>query len=264
MRKQEIEDEMLWKDAAINQEIYMRDTVSMNTLRVPMFVVSWHTSKSILLPVYGFVMRNGIKVIARYNFYDWKLSVATPESLPDDYIPEDLVSDGWKGEKIPDCYLEGFRKEWSYGPYKPHNTPKKFTIEVRDKYHVYVILYLLKKAFPEQVFDPYKDKRTVEEIAESIKEIYTDNGVYDIHPSDRFGKDTDFKEGWMSGWEVLWSTYCKLDDTYHEEREKDPSIKYCMAMDAAEDPQTFAEEICKRPEVKRTFLMEESFFKTKF
>ena len=265
MRKQEIGDEMLWKKAAIDQEIFMRDIIGMNLLKVPMFVVSWHTSKSISLPVYGFVMRNGIKVITRYNFYDWKLSIVTPQKLPDDFIPEDLVSGGYgEGHEISDCYLEGFRSEWSYGPYLCHDTPNKFTIEVGNKFHVYVLLYMLNKAFNRTVFDVDKDTRTVEEIAESIKEIYTDNGVYEMYQSDRFGKDKPFEEAYMSGWEVLWSTHCKLDDVLHEEREKDPSIKYCMAMDVAEDPKEYAEEICKRPEVKRTFLMEESFFKTKF
>lgn len=265
MRKQEIGDEMLWKKAAIDQEIFMRDIVGMNLLKVPMFVVSWHRSKSIQLPVYGFVMRNGIKVIARYNFYDWKLSIETPEKLPDDFIPEDLVSGGYgEGHEISDCYLEGFKKEWAYGPYLHHDTPEKFTIEVGNLYHVYVLLYMLNKAFHHTVFDVDKDTRTVKEIAESIKDIYTANGVYEMHVTDRFGKDRPFEESYMSGWEVLWSTHCRLGDTLDEERKKDPSIKYCMAMDVADDPEEYAEEICKRPEVKRTFLMEESFFKTEF
>lgn len=265
MRKQEIGDEMLWKKAAIDQEIFMRDVVGMNLLRVPMFVVSWHTSKSISLPVYGFIMRNGIKVITRYNFYDWKLSIETPEKLPDDYLPEDLICGGYgRGHKISDCYLEGFRSEWSYGPYLHKNTPKKFTIEVDNRFDVYVLLYMLNKAFHHTVFDVDKDKRTVEEIAESIRQIYEANGVYEMYLSNRFGKDHPFEESYMSGWEVLWSTHCRLDDVLREEREKDPSIKYCMAMDVADDPLEYARAICERPEVKRTFLMEESFFKRKF
>lgn len=265
MRKQEIGDEMLWKKAAIDQEIFMRDIIGMNLLKVPMFVVSWHTSKSIRLPVYGFVMRNGVKVIARYNFYDWKLSIETPEQLPDDFISEDLVSDGYgEGHKISDCYLEGFKSEWSYGPYLYHDTPNRFTIEVRNKYHVYVLLYNMNKALHHILFDVNNDNRTMQEIAESIKDIYTANGVYEMRVTDRFGKDRPFEESYMSGWEVLWSTHCRLDDVLDEERKKDTSIRYCMAMDVAKDPEQFAEEICKRPEVKRTFIMEESFFKTKF
>jgi len=265
MRKQEIGDEMKWKKASIDQEIYMRDIIGMSLLKVPMFVVSWHTSKSIILPVYGFVMRNGIKVIARYNFYDWKLSIETPEQLPDDFIPEDLVSGGYgDGHEIPDCYLEGFRSEWAYGPYLYEKTPKKFTIEVDNRYDVYVLMYMLNHAFHHMLFDVDKDKRTVEEVAESIKEIYEANGVYETYLSDRFGKDKPFEEAYMSPYEVLWSTHCRLDDALREEREKDKSIPYCMAMDIAEDPLKYAEAICKRAEVKRVFLLEESFFKTKF
>lgn len=243
----------------------MRDTIGMNLLKVPMFVVSWHTSKSISLPVYGFVMRNGIKVIARYNFYDWKLSIETPKQLPDDLIPEDLVSGGYgDGYEISDCCLEGFKSEWCYGPYLYHNTPEKFTIEVRNKYHVYVLLYMLNHVFHNMLFYVDKDMRNVNEISESIKQIYEANGVYEMHMSDRFGKDKLFEEAYMKGWETLWSTYCRLCDVLDEERKKDKSIPYCMAIDVAKDPIQFAEEICKRPEVKRTFLMEEFFFKTTF
>jgi len=264
MRKQEIGDEMLWKKAAVDQEIFMRDVIGMNLLKVPMFVVSWHRSKSIVLPVYGFVLRNGIKVIVRYNFYDWKVSVDCPKQLPDNCIPEDIVSSGYNGDKIPDVYLEGFREEWSYESYKPVDTPKKFTIELDHKYDMYLLMYNLKHALPEKVYDPEKDKRSVEEIAEVIKEIYTANGFYEIHKSDRFGKDKDYYEPWMSAWEILWSTQCKLDDAYREERKRDESIPYNSAMDKAEDPLEYATEICKYPEVKKTFLMQEDFFKTKF
>ena len=264
MRKQEIGDEMIWKKAAIDQEIFMRDIIGMNLLRVPMFVVSWHRSKSIKLPVYGYVLRNGIKIIARYNFYDWKFSIETPVQLPDNTIPEDIVSAGYKGEKISDCYLEGFKSEWSYGPYNPVKTPKKFTIELNNKYQVWMLMYLLNHALPEIVFDPEKDKRSVEEVAESIKSIYEANGFYEIHKSDRFGKDKEFYEPWMSGWEILWSTQCKLDDVLMDERKKDETIPYCSAMDSAKDPLEYATLICKYPEVKARFLSEESIFKTKF
>lgn len=254
MRLQEIGDEMLWKKAAIDQEIFMRDAICMNMLKVPCFVVSWHTSKSIHLPVYGFIMQNGVKVIARYNFYDWKLSVKMPDKLPDDYLPTEVIRGGLKSA-IPDCYLEGFRSSWAYGVYK--NGVKKFTIELSNRYDVYMICFLLNKAFPAMVFDLEKDERSVDEIADSIQKIYEEQGAFDIRDMHRFS--TPFEEPVMSGWEILWRTNNALKDAI-----KNDTGKYTFLMDECEDPKEYAKLICKYPEGKRTFLMEEYMFNASF
>ena len=69
MRSSEIDDSMCWKNAAERQMCFVRDVLCTDLLKVPVFVVSTHTSKSILLPVYRFRLQNGIIVTARENFY---------------------------------------------------------------------------------------------------------------------------------------------------------------------------------------------------
>ena len=75
--------------------------------------------------MYFLKLRNGIKLIMRCNFYDWKVSVEIPddyEPLPKDYLPTDCLSHSMvenKGERIAPCYMEGFRKEWCYDAYIP-------------------------------------------------------------------------------------------------------------------------------------------------
>ena len=100
MRKQEIDDKMLYKNAAIKQECFIRDQICMRLLHTHSFVISTHRSKSIVLPVYAFTMENGIKVICRENFYGWKLSVKLPKDRPcENIIPEDLLEDGYNEKK---------------------------------------------------------------------------------------------------------------------------------------------------------------------
>ena len=65
MRKQEIDDKMIYKNVAIKQECFLRDQICERLLHTHAFVVSTHMSKSIILPVYAFTMENGIKVICR-------------------------------------------------------------------------------------------------------------------------------------------------------------------------------------------------------
>ena len=114
MRKQEIDDKMLYKNAAIKQECFIRDQICMRLLHTHSFVISTHRSKSIVLPVYAFTMENGIKVICRENFYGWKLSVKLPKDRPcENIIPEDLLEGGYN-ENASKCYIEGFKDEWIF------------------------------------------------------------------------------------------------------------------------------------------------------
>ena len=71
----DIEDKMNWKRPAERQMCFVRDQIGRNLLRVPVFAVSTHRSKSIDLPVYGLTMRNGIEMYARENFYGWVVSL---------------------------------------------------------------------------------------------------------------------------------------------------------------------------------------------
>lgn len=110
-RRWELDEKLIYKKASEKQMRFVRDRICLYLLHVPCFKVSWHTSKSCLLPVYGFTMRNGIKVICRENFYDWKLSIELPKPLPPNFIPDDILTWNDCGKDIPDCYLEGFKDE---------------------------------------------------------------------------------------------------------------------------------------------------------
>lgn len=136
MRQQEIEDKMLWKKAAIEQEMFVRDALCDFYLHVPCFVVSTHHSKSIELPVYRFRMHNGIIVTMRENFYGWVVSVKSPFVLN---LPKDLVyGDGENKEDISPCYAEGFKEDWVY-PYCVENI-RLSTFRVDGNYMLWALM----------------------------------------------------------------------------------------------------------------------------
>ena len=229
---------MLWRDAAIDQMVFMRDVIGRDICHVPMFVVSTHRSKSIDLPVYGFVMRNGIKVIARENFYGWVVSIELPQNLPAGYLDMDMFSK--YNLTLP--YCEGFMPEWVYDIYDPGaKSCTKFTVGISDNYKFYMIMYMLNKAFKPLNMS---DNRSVDEIGEAIHALYTSQGF--------FNEDYDNKP---AGWEILWNTYFKMS---------------CLTNHAygvgktSENPMEFAKQIKKYPELLNEFLLEEYMYNTKF
>ena len=74
-------------------------------------VVSTHTSRSILLPVYRLEVP-GVGVFhLRNNFYDWRLSCALEFR-----VPNDLWGDFFD-VSVTGTYFEGFREAWKYKPF---------------------------------------------------------------------------------------------------------------------------------------------------
>lgn len=237
MRFHDISDDMSYKESAVNQMIFMRDTIGNNLCKVPMFVVSSHKSKSIELPVYGFVMRNGVKVIARNNFYGWVVSVELPDALPTGYFDMDIFSEHGQCE-YKHCYCEGFKESWVYGVYDPgYNTCTKFTVGLYDNYNFYMFIYLLNKAFPAMTFPEIN--RSESDVAKSIEDIYDKHLI------------TDVLDMSTCGWEILWNTYSKLND-------KIGYNKY------SENPAKFAEQIMIFPDVYQEFIMDEHMFNVTF
>lgn len=268
MRKQKLDDNLMWKDASISQELFVRDTICGNLLKVHGFVVSTHYSKSCELPVYFITMRNGVKLIMRNNFYDWKVSVETPDNqpaLPANYLPKDLMSlkmtDG-KPQKIPQCYLEGFKKQWCYGGYDPENTARKFTIEVPSKYSLYVIIYLLKHAYPDISILAGTDTRTAEELTKDINTILDNNGHNEFEVN-RFAEKNknEAKSRVMSAWEILWETYKKIEDLKHDEHYNKTEV-YDMFPCINESVENYVNVIMKYPEAHEEFLREELMYKS--
>lgn len=232
-RTHSIPDEMLWKQEAINQELFMRDTIGLSLLRSPVFVVGEHTSKSIKLPVYGIVLRNGIKVVLSYNFHIWVVSVELPEPIE---LPVGLFSEG-VCERVPFCY--GFQDKWKYGPYKPDSL--KFTVGIDNEYKVYTLLFLLKNAFPDKIFTG--DLLTSKDISTNIDLIYLANGFYCLRDvKEELGLKISCLQREMKGFEIF------------------PRI---LGLDN-EIPEVAAEYILSDPNVLQEYLIEENAFKTEF
>lgn len=98
-------------------------------------VIGTHYSKSVKLPVMEMdLSKIGLKVILRYNFYDWCISVESEKDVDCDFMG--LVTDQ-KG------YFEGFPQDRIYDTYSENNK-KKFSICLNDKYDVYTFMFLLK------------------------------------------------------------------------------------------------------------------------
>ena len=97
-------EELIFETAAKNQIMWVRDSLA------PILggqdnctVVSTHTSKSVLLPVYHFV-HNDIEYSIRGNFHDWCVRLDT---TPDDDFPEYMHKSFSQG------YYEGMSSNYS-------------------------------------------------------------------------------------------------------------------------------------------------------
>ena len=143
MRSSKIADSMRWKDAAESQMCFVRDMLCTNLLKVPVFVVSTHTSKSILLPVYRFRLQNGIIVTARENFYGWVVSIKSPFVVN---LPEDLVHGDGKNGDVTYSYCEGFKDDWVY-PYGVKDV-RLSTFRVDSNYMLWALMREL-NTYPE-------------------------------------------------------------------------------------------------------------------
>jgi hypothetical protein len=147
MRVYEPKNKMCCKQAYWNQTVFVRDDINRMFYSTyedykanPVKVISTHVSKSIVLPVYYIYLKKyNTKIIMRNNFYDWKISIDSEQSITgiDEFFGEDTP--------IASVYCEGFEESWVYGMYKENN--KHFTIELRNNsYIVYTFFYMLKKS----------------------------------------------------------------------------------------------------------------------
>lgn len=136
-------ENMKYKDSAERQIMFVRDEVPeffTKSMLKTIEVISTHTSKSIKLPVYHVVLTNGLELILRGNFHDWKVSVSSPFDIE---LPEEILTNlTLRGEKINSCYCEGFKDEWIFDSYMENK--KEFTIEIGSSlYSLYTFFFLL-------------------------------------------------------------------------------------------------------------------------
>ena len=142
----ETSDSMNYKSAMSRQFVFIRDTFSFdlfNEKLVSLEPVSTHTSKSVKLPVYKAVLKDGTTIIARCNFHDWKVSIWSPRELE---FPKSLFHRGGS-DKISELYCEGFIKEWVLDSYE--NNKKEFTVELPSgEHYMWTFLFLLNEQIP--------------------------------------------------------------------------------------------------------------------
>ena len=188
----------------------------------------------------------------RNNFYDWKVSIETPmnkETLPPYFIPEDCLSYRMvenKLDKIPECYLEGFKDEWCYDAYNPEKPSRKFTIEVPSKYLLFIIIHKLKHAYPDIKVNVEDDKRTKEELTRDINIILENNGHSEYIPN-RFNEEKMCPLMYI--YEILWRTYYKIDGK--------SEIDFPVIDETVDN---YVDVIMKYPEIHEEFLREEMMY----
>ncbi|MFB5622471.1 MAG: hypothetical protein ACE5RH_00580 [Nitrosarchaeum sp.] len=148
----EPKNEMLWKDAFYDQVLFIRDKIpsifatsyeEYELIKNNIEVISTHTSKSILLPVYNIILPNKISFTIRYNFYNWKVSVISPIELECDFGNICNIE-----ENIDGVYCEGFKNEWVFNSFLQNK--KQFTIEIYDKYRLYTFLWIISNYMKER------------------------------------------------------------------------------------------------------------------
>jgi hypothetical protein len=149
-------EEMIYKDSWSDQVCFVRDKIptflvhardkmdrdegykQYQTIRENITVISTHTSKSILLPVYC-IKANGDTFIIRNNFHDWKVSVETHDIHNLDWQKLGIVHN--IESQVHQVYCEGFKPEWVYKPYA--DDKYKYTIEIYDKFQLKMFFWFL-------------------------------------------------------------------------------------------------------------------------
>lgn len=152
IRVNDPDEKLIYKDGLGKQVCMVRDTIMRDIFYRSIFgkyeskiyenfqpmVISTHMSKSVLLPVMLMnIEKYNIKIILRYNFYNWKLSVISKEDINCDF--KGLFREDDK--PINSIYCEGFPEELVFGRYCDNK--RQFTIEIYDEYKLYTFMYLL-------------------------------------------------------------------------------------------------------------------------
>ena len=107
-RSNEIKEDMIYRGAAYGQVSRFRslhEHISQYTEDLTCEVVSYHTSKSIKLPVVKYESKaRGATLFVRDNFYNYACTFISH----DDRQRPDLDRRGWDLSMVSSCYFEGF------------------------------------------------------------------------------------------------------------------------------------------------------------
>jgi len=142
-------EDLIFKTGLWEQVKFIRDTIPSLLARSyeeyvgiqkHLLVISTHTSKSVLLPVYD-LNWNRFRFIMRYNFYDWKVSVKAPVEIK---VDADFMGLFKYSKNISSVYCEGFKNDWVYPSYSENK--QKFTCEIHTHYMLFTFFWILKYA----------------------------------------------------------------------------------------------------------------------
>jgi hypothetical protein len=151
-------DEMYYKKASWSQIMFARDKLcglisagieDYEKRRDVVTVISEHKSKSVRLPVYSFDRPDiGLRIIARDNFYDWKISVISDTPIIADFSglfhTNPPIDPEYTGDPLHSVYFEGFPKELVFGYYETNQS--KWSAEIGNDYELWAVLFLIMKA----------------------------------------------------------------------------------------------------------------------
>lgn len=141
INEQIVDDKMLWKGAWGEQLQFFRDSITglfcygmdYEDCDGIATVISTHRSKSIILPVYKLHREDiGLTLVARSNFYDWKLSVISEIPINADFRglfhTTPPIEPEYTGNELASVYFEGFPKKYIFG-YQGENR-KQFSASI--------------------------------------------------------------------------------------------------------------------------------------
>lgn len=117
---------MIWKGAALDQLDWFKKLAEL-TGCTDTRVISYHTSKSIKLPVVE-ISRPGLSMIMRDNFHDIKVSVDSRQPIDHDLWG---MATGVTKHDLCSCYFEGFQEDWVYPGFYPG--AEKFSLSMHYK-----------------------------------------------------------------------------------------------------------------------------------
>lgn len=151
-----LDDNLRWKGASETQILFARYHLGglfKAGLREDQregvsFVIGTHTSKSCLLPVYSFE-REGLRLVARENFFNWKFSVISDRPIEADFSglfhtspPVDL---DYTGDPLAPVYFEGFPSDLIFG-YYDDSDKRTWSAEIWGDQPAWASLYLIMRA----------------------------------------------------------------------------------------------------------------------
>jgi hypothetical protein len=152
-------DEMIWKEASGRQIMFARDSLAAlvgcglgyDATKRLVTVISEHTSKSVRLPVYQFTREDiGLRLVARNNFYNWKLSVISERRVEADFAglfhTTPPIDPSYTGDPLASVYFEGFPRELIFGYYEASDK-RKWSAEIcGGECAMWTTLYLIMRS----------------------------------------------------------------------------------------------------------------------